>query len=423
MDKITIEQSKTLFQMAQRQFDEAAALLDLSSGMRAFLRVPMQELHIRFPVRMDDGSTRVFEGFRVQYNSARGPTKGGLRFHPEETIDTVRALAAWMTWKTAVVDLPLGGAKGGVVCDVKKLSVGELERVSRRYIRHISRNLGVNEDIPAPDMYTTPQIMAWMLDEFESIRGYSEFGVITGKPLALGGSIGRVDATARGGMYAIREAARVLGMHTAGATMAVQGFGNVGKYTATLGEELLGCKVVAVSDIGGALYNDKGFDTGELFNYQMTHGGLVSTYPEGERISNKELLELEVDILAPAALENVITAENAPRIKSKIVAELANGPTTPDADAILVDKGIYVIPDILCNSGGVIVSNFEMVQNVYGYYWGTNRVHERLDRKISTAFIDMHQRAKELGVNNRKAAYAVAIERVAEAVRLRGWVD
>lgn len=423
MDKSKIEQGETLFEMAQRQFDEAASLLGLSSGMHAFLREPMQELHINFPVRMDDGSTRVFQGFRVQYNSARGPTKGGLRFHPEETIDTVRALAAWMTWKTAVVDLPLGGAKGGVVCDVKQLSVGELERVSRRYIRHISRNLGVNEDVPAPDMYTTPQIMAWMLDEFESIRGYSEFGVITGKPVALGGSIGRSDATARGGMYAIREAAHVLGLRTGGAKMAVQGFGNVGKYSATLGEELLGCKIVAVSDIAGALYNEKGFDTRELFNYQMTHGGMVSTYSEGERISNAELLELDVDILAPAAVENVITAENAPRIKAKIVAELANGPTTPEADAILGEKGVYIIPDILCNAGGVIVSHFEMVQNIYGYYWGTNRVHERLDRKISTAFADTHRRAEELSIDNRKAAYAVAIERVAEAVRLRGWVD
>ncbi len=424
MDKTgTQTQPDSLFAMAQRQFDEAAALVDVSEAMRTFLRQPMMELHVSFPVKMDDGSTQVYKGFRVQYNNARGPTKGGLRFHPEETIDTVRALAAWMTWKTAVVDLPLGGGKGGVVCDVKKLSVNELERVSRRYIRQIANVIGACTDVPAPDMYTTPQVMAWMMDEFESIRGHSEPGVITGKPIALGGSIGRNDATARGGMYAIREAARLIGINTAGATLAVQGFGNVGKYAATLGEELLGCKVVAVSDINGGLYNPKGFDTRELFNYQMTHGGIVSSYPEGDRITNEELLELDVDILAPSAVENVITGENAPRVKARIVAELANGPCTPAADAVLVDKGIYVIPDILCNAGGVIVSSFEMVQNTYGYYWGTDRVHERLDRMISRAFLNVDQRSKQLQVNNRLAAYAVAIERVAEAVQLRGWVS
>ncbi len=424
MDK-SVKQTENLFEMAQKQFDEAAELLNLEPAMRAFLREPMRELHITFPVKMDDGSTQVLKGFRVQYNDARGPTKGGLRFHPEETIDTVRALAAWMTWKTAVVGLPLGGGKGGVVCDVKKLSRGELERVSRGYMRKVARMLGVTSDIPAPDMYTTPQVMAWMLDEFESIRGYNEFGVITGKPLALGGSIGRTDATARGGMYAIREAAREFGMKTSGATLAVQGFGNVGKYSATLGEELLGCKVIAVSDIGGALYNPKGFDTAALFEYSLEHGGMVSGYPHGDKISNAELLELDVDILAPAALENVITAENAPRIRAKIVAELANGPCTPEADTILTENGVYIIPDILCNAGGVIVSNFEMVQNIYGYYWDTRRVHERLDRKISVAFSSMYQRSQKLpkGTTTRMAAYAVAIERVAEAVRLRGWID
>jgi glutamate dehydrogenase (NAD(P)+) len=423
VSKATVEAPASLFEMAQRQFDQAAALLDLSPAMCTFLREPMRELHVTFPVRMDDGSTQIFKGFRVQYNSARGPTKGGLRFHPEETIDTVRALAAWMTWKTAVVDLPLGGGKGGVICDTKILSEGELERVSRGYIRHVGRILGVDVDVPAPDMYTNPQVMSWMLDEFETITGHSEFGVITGKPIGLGGSIGRSDATARGGMYCIREAARVLGLRTSGATLAIQGFGNVGKYAATLGEELLGCKVVAVSDIGGALFNANGFDTRELFNYALTHGGFVSGYPHGDHITNAELLELDVDILAPGALENVITGENAGRVRAKIVGELANGPVTPEADEILLSNGVYVIPDILCNAGGVIVSNYEMVQNVYGYYWDTRRVHERLDKKISTAFIEVDQRSKDLDVNTRQAAYANAIDRVAEAVRLRGWVS
>ncbi|GAB4464576.1 MAG: Glu/Leu/Phe/Val dehydrogenase [Anaerolineae bacterium] len=422
MTENVVAQPVSLFEMAQKQFDQAAAYLDLSPGMRAFLREPMRELTVTFPVKMDDGSTRVFKGFRVQYNDARGPTKGGLRFHPHENIDMVRALAAWMTWKTAVVDIPLGGAKGGVVCDVKELSQRELERVSRAYVRQVGRILGLDVDVPAPDMYTNAQIMAWMMDEYAVIKGHTEFGVITGKPVELGGSLGREDATARGGMYVIREAAKMLGMDTAGATMAVQGFGNVGKYAATLGEELLGCKVIAVADIGGGIYNPKGFDTRELFNYAMRHG-LVSGYPEGERISNAELLELNVDILVPAALENVITAENAPRVRARIVAELANGPCTLEAEAIMQDNGIYVIPDILCNAGGVVVSYFEMVQNAYDYYWDVLEVHERLDKKVSAAFATMHARAPEFNNDTRLAAQALAIERVANAVRLRGWCD
>ena len=412
----------SLFEMAQKQFDQAADVLDLSPGMRAFLREPMRELHVTFPVKMDDGTTRVFKGFRVQYNDARGPTKGGLRFHPEETIDTVRALAAWMTWKTALVDLPLGGAKGGVVCDVKELSLGELERVSRGYIRQVGRLMGLEVDVPAPDMYTNAQIMAWMMDEYSILKGHTEFGVITGKPVELGGSLGRDDATARGGMYVIREAAKVLGMETADATMAIQGFGNVGKYCATLAEELLGCRVIAVSDIGGAIYNPKGFDTRELFNYQLRHG-LVSGYREAERMKNEELLELDVDILVPAAVENVITEENAPRIKARIVAELANGPCTPEAEAIMRENGIYVIPDILANSGGVIVSHFEMVQNAYDYYWDVLQVHERLDKKISAAFAATHQKSLQFDGDTRLAAQVLAVGRVAEAVRLRGWAQ
>jgi glutamate dehydrogenase (NAD(P)+) len=379
-------------------------------------------MHVTFPVRMDDGSTQIFKGFRVQYNDARGPTKGGLRFHPGENIDIVRALAAWMTWKTAVADVPLGGSKGGVVCDTKKLSRGELERLSRGYIRQVGRILGLEADVPAPDMYTTPQVMAWMMDEYAILKGRTEYGVITGKPLPLGGSLGREDATARGGMYAIREAANVLKLDTAGATMAVQGFGKVGKYAATLAEELLGCKVIAVSDIGGAIYNPRGFDTRELFNHQMRRG-LVSTYPEGDKITNEELIEMRVDILVPAAVERVITPQNARRIQPRIVAELANGPCTPEAEDILFDNGVYVIPDILCNAGGVTVSYFEMVQNAYHYYWDAQTVHERLDKKITAAFAAVAAHGRLLDVNNRLAACALAIERVAEAVRLRGWVN
>ncbi len=409
------------FAIAQRQFDEAAEVIGLDPAMRAFLREPMRELHVTLPVRMDDGSVKVFKGFRVQYNDARGPTKGGIRFHPDETIDTVRALAAWMTWKTAVVDIPLGGAKGGIICNPKEMSQAELERLSRAYIRQVGRIIGLEKDVPAPDVYTNPQIMAWMMDEYSFLKGYNEFGVITGKPLELGGSAGRGDATARGGMYTIREAAKVLGIETKGATMAIQGFGNAGQYAALLGEELLGCKIVAVSDSRGGIYNPDGFDAKALVDHKLKTGK-VGGFPGAKEISNAELLELDVDILVPAALENVITKENAPRIKAKISAELANGPTTPEADKILHENGVYVIPDFLCNAGGVTVSYFEMVQNAYDYYWDEATVHERLDKKMTAAFHAVHERAEELKVHNRLAAYAVAVERVAKAVRLRGWV-
>jgi glutamate dehydrogenase (NAD(P)+) len=409
------------FTVAQQQFDEAAEVLKLEPSMRAFLREPTREFHVTLPVKMDDGSTRIFKGFRVQYNDARGPTKGGLRFHPDETIDTVRALAAWMTWKTAVVDIPLGGAKGGIICNPKELSDNELERLSRAYIRQVGRILGLEVDVPAPDVYTTPQIMAWMADEYAFLKGCNEFGMITGKPLELGGSAGRNDATARGGMYTIREAARLLGVDTTEATMAIQGFGNAGQFAALLGDELLSSSIIAVSDSQGGIYNPDGFDVNELVNYKLSNG-TIANYPHAEPISNAKLLELDVDILAPSALENVITHINAPYIRARIIAELANGPTTPEADRILHDKGIYVIPDFLCNAGGVTVSYFEMVQNAYDYYWKEEVVHERLNEKMTTAFYEVHDRAKELNLHNRLAAYTVSIERVAKAVKLRGWV-
>lgn len=409
------------FAIAQSQLDAAAEILELEPALHQFLREPVREMQVTLSIRMDDGSSKIFKGFRVQYNDSRGPTKGGIRFHPDETIDTIRALAAWMTWKCAVVDIPLGGGKGGIVCNPKELSTGELERLSRAYVRQMARILGPEMDIPAPDVYTTPQIMAWMADEYSVIRGQNEWGVITGKPLAMGGSKGREDATARGGMYCVREAAQVLGIDTRGARMAIQGCGNAGQFAAALGQELLGVEVVAVSDSQGGIYNPDGLIPRDVIEYKKKTGSLLG-YPKARPISNADLLELDVDILVPSALENVITAENAGRIKAKIVAELANGPTTPDADQILHEKGVYVIPDFLCNAGGVTVSYFEMVQNAYDRYWSEATVHERLDEKMTTAFHAVHRKAQELHIHNRLAAYCVAVERVADAVRLRGWV-
>ncbi len=409
------------FAIAQAQLDEAAAILQLDEAMHQFLREPMREFHFTIPVRLDDGTTRSFRGFRVQYNDARGPGKGGIRFHPDETIDTVRALAAWMTWKTAVSDIPLGGAKGGVICDPREMSPGELERLSRGYMRRIAPYIGPTRDVPAPDVHTNPQIMAWMLDEYETLVNHHEPGVITGKPLALGGSQGRTPATAMGGLFTIRNAAELLDMSLNGTSCAIQGYGNVGSWAHRLGTEKFGLKVVAVSDEFGGIYNPHGLDP-QVVSDHLWRTGKVADCPETENIANAELLELDVDILIPAAIENQLTANNAHKIRAKIVAELANGPTTPEADAILQDKGIYIIPDFLCNAGGVIVSYFEGVQNGYQYYWEEEMVNERLDRKISTAFEAVHNMAQNRQVPARVAAYLVAVTRVAEAVRLRGWV-
>lgn len=408
------------FEIAQRQLDEAAKVLELDPALHELLRWPIRELHVTLPVKMDDGTTRIFHGFRVQYNDARGPTKGGIRYHPAETIDTVRALAAWMTWKCAVVDIPLGGAKGGVICNPKELSVGELERLSRAYIRQVGRIIGLEKDVPAPDVYTTPQIMAWMADEYSFLKGYNEFGVITGKPLALGGSAGRGDATARGGIYCLREAAKVLGLDLRGATTAIQGYGNAGSFAHKLGTELLGLKVVAVSDSRGGIYSPTGLEYAQVMAHKEETGS-VTGFPGTRPVSNEELLELDVTVLVPSALENVIIEANAGRIRAKLSAELANGPTTPEADKILHANGVYVIPDFLCNAGGVTVSYFEMVQNAYDYYWDEEMVHARLDKKMTAAFHAVHAAAQTHNVHNRLAAYLVAVNRVAQAVRLRGW--
>ncbi len=409
------------FAIAQQQLDQAAAVLQLDPAMHAFLRQPMREFHFSIPVKMDDGSTQIFHGFRVQYNDARGPAKGGIRFHPQETIDTVRALAAWMTWKTAVADIPLGGGKGGVICDPRAMSPTELERLSRGYMRNIARYIGLTQDVPAPDVNTNPQIMAWMLDEYEMLHGHREPGAITGKPLLLGGSAGRGPATAMGGIFTIREAAKVRGVSLAGATCAIQGYGNVGSFAHKLATEVLGLKVIAVSDEYGGLYNSNGLDYNDVSAY-IRRTSRLPGYPNADPMDNKDLLELDVTVLIPAAIENQITGANASQIHAQIIAELANGPTTPEADAILDAKGVYVIPDFLCNAGGVTVSYFEMVQNAYQYYWDEALVNDRLDRKMTTAFQAVHEMSQRRNVNTRVAAYLVAVQRVADAVRLRGWV-
>lgn len=409
------------FKIAQEQLDKAAKIMKLEPTLHQFLREPMRVLEVTIPVKMDDGSVKIFKGFRVQYNDARGPTKGGIRYHPQETIDTVKALAAWMTWKTSVVDLPYGGAKGGVICDPKSMSEGELERLSRGYIRAIGRFIGPEKDIPAPDVYTTPQMMAWMMDEYSKIVGYNTPGVITGKPLEVGGSLGRGDATARGGLFTLREAAKKIKLDLKKATVAVQGFGNAGQYAHKLVTEMFGSKVVAVSDTKGGIYCKDGLDFNKVLAHKEKTGSVVN-FPGSKNITNEELLELDVDVLIPAAIENQITAKNADRIKAKIVLELANGPTTPDADVILFKKGILDIPDFLANAGGVTVSYFEWVQNINGYYWTEEEVYQRLDQKMTKAFWDVMETAEKYKVEPRMGAYIVAVKRVADAVKARGWV-
>jgi len=409
------------FKIAQAQLDAAAARLGLDPATHELLRWPQVEFKFTLPVEMDDGKIRVFHGYRVQYNSARGPTKGGLRWHPEETIDTVRALAAWMTWKTAVVDIPLGGGKGGVTCNPKEMSEREKQRLARAYMRAAARILSVSKDVPAPDVYTTPQIMAWMMDEYEVLVGEHHPGVITGKPIPLGGSEGRGDATARGGVYALREAGRVLGIDLKDKTMAIQGFGNAGQFAALLAHEIMGLKLVAASDSKGGICNPKGLDPKQVVDYKLKKGSLQG-FPGAEAVTNEQLLELDVTVLFPSALENVITESNAPKIKCRISCELANGPTTPEADEILYANNVFVIPDFLANAGGVTVSYFEQVQNTYNFYWPLDEVQRRLDEKMTRAFHGVYQMYQREKVNMRQAAYLVSVARVAEACKLRGWV-
>jgi len=410
-----------LLEVVHQNLCSCALDLDLNKNIEALLKLPRRELHVSVPVMMDDGRIETFQGFRVQYNSARGPTKGGIRFHPDETANTIRGLAAIMTWKCALHDLPLGGAKGGVICNPKKMSAKELERLSRAYIQAISDFIGPDRDIPAPDVYTNEKVMAWMMDEYSSITGTTSFGVVTGKPIALGGSEGRHDATARGGWMAIREAARETGMDLNTATVAIQGFGNVGYNAALCGNDFYGCSIVAVSDSQGGTYRPEGLDPRAVMEHKEKTGSVVG-FPGGTDMTNAEILELEVDILIPAALENVITGSNADRVRARIIAEFANGPTTKDADAILEPKGIHIIPDFLCNGGGVIVSYFEMVQNFNMDHWPVEEVYERLDKKMTTAYHKVSESTKRYNVGMRQAAYSVAVERVVLAMKGRGWI-
>lgn len=409
------------FAIAQKQFDKCAEILELDASVRKVLRVPMREYQVSLPVRMDDGTIEVFQGFRVQYNDARGPTKGGVRFHPNETIDTVRALSAWMTWKCALLDLPLGGAKGSVVCSPRDMSMRELEALSRAYVRALYPVLGPDRDIPAPDVYTGPQTMAWMMDEYLQISGRTNFGVMTGKPLPLGGCLGRDDATARGAMYTVREAAKALGIDLAKSSFAIQGFGNVGFHAAWLAHKLLDGRVVAVSDSRGAIHNEEGLDPDAVYEHKITTGSVVG-FPGAVAITNDDLLELEVDVLVPAALESVITEENAPDVKARLIAEIANGPVTPEADDILGEKGVHQVPDFLCNAGGVTVSYFEMVQNASMDFWEVEQVYDRLEKRMTAAYRSVRETAADYQVNMRQAAYVVAVRRVLDAMRLRGWV-
>jgi glutamate dehydrogenase (NAD(P)+) len=406
------------YDIAVAQFDEAADRLGLSQAMRAILRKPKRELIVNFPVRMDNGDVQMYTGYRVQHNINRGPAKGGIRFSPEVSLDEVRALAMWMTWKCAVVGIPFGGAKGGVICDPHKLSRTELERLTRRYATEISVLMGPDSDIPAPDMNTNPQIMAWMMDTFSMHMGYSVPAVITGKPLAIGGSEGRLEATARGVQFVTREAMHDLGLRPEDCSVVVQGFGNVGSISARLLHEM-GCRVVAVSDIQGGVYNPHGIDIHKALRHSKEHGSLRGL-PDTEAITNAELLELPCDALVPAALENQLTAKNAPRVKARLIVEAANGPTTPDADHILNDRGIMVVPDILANAGGVTVSYFEWVQDLQRFFWAELEINNRLEQIMMRAYRATCAKAEEQETNLRVGAYLLAVTRVAEATEIRG---
>lgn len=408
------------FKIVQQQVKMVCDKLGYEDSVYEILKEPEKVLVVSIPVKMDDGSIKTFIGYRSQHSTALGPAKGGVRFHPDVTLDEVKALSTWMTFKCGVVGIPYGGGKGGVVCNPKELSRGELERLSRGFFRAIYPIIGPEKDIPAPDVYTNAQVMAWFVDEYSSLKGYYSPGVVTGKPIRLGGSAGRTEATGRGCMFTIREAAKEIGLDMKGATVAVQGSGNVGGTAAKLIAEL-GSKIVAMSDSKGGIYNPDGIDPDAVLEHKAKTGSVLG-FPGSQEISNDELLELDVDILVPAALENVITSKNAANIKAKIIGEGANGPTTPEADKILYEKGILVIPDILANAGGVTVSYFEWVQNLMNFYWTEEEVNNRLEGIMVRAFKEVYQMHKEHKVNMRDAAYMVSIQRVAEAMKLRGWI-
>ncbi|MBK7513365.1 MAG: Glu/Leu/Phe/Val dehydrogenase [Chloracidobacterium sp.] len=409
---------KNPFEAMSERFDRAANLLGLDEDLYQLMRVPSREIKVYIPVRMDTGHIQVFEGFRVQHNFARGPAKGGIRYAPDVCLDEVKALSAWMTWKCAVVNVPFGGGKGGIICDPSQMSVGELERLTRRYTSELIDFIGPDKDVPAPDMGTNEQTMAWMMDTYSMHARHTVTGVVTGKPIALGGSLGRREATGRGILISMSEAIKRFNLTPEETTVVVQGSGNVGG----IGAELMhqhGYKVIAISDVGGGIYNKDGLDIPAVLAYLREHKTLDG-YPNVEFVDNKALLELECDVLAPCATENQITSENADRIKCKILAEGANGPTTPKADKILHDKGIFVIPDILANAGGVTVSYFEWVQDRMGYFWSEDEVNARLKDKMVASFNELCHYAEKHDVDTRTAAYMLAIDRVAYDTRMRG---
>jgi len=400
-------------------FDRAADRLGMADGVREMLRSPWRELRVTVPVRMDNGEIEVFTGYRIQHNGARGPYKGGVRFHPDADVEEVRALASLMTWKTALVEIPFGGAKGGVQCDPLTMSNGELNRLTRRYTQNIEHLLGVNRDIPAPDLGTNAQTMAWMMDAYGQIHGHTP-GIVTGKPVELGGSVGRDSATGRGAIYVTTEMAKDMNMDPAGARIVVQGFGQVGSWAARIAAEQ-GCTVIAVSDVDGGTFNSQGLDVEALLKLK-DEGGSVQNFKGGESISNNDLLEVDCDILIPAAIDRVIHADNAPRVKAKVIIEAANHPLTPEADDILNDRGIRIVPDILVNAGGVVVSYFEWTQNLYQHTWDMDRVNDELSKIMTRAFISVKDRVQAEGVTYREAAFLIGLERVAHVAELRGFI-
>jgi glutamate dehydrogenase (NAD(P)+) len=415
----TKENSLSLFEMSLQNFNAAADHLELDSNIRGQMRLPERELTVNFPVKMRDGDFNMFTGYRVQHNTARGPGKGGIRFHPNVTLDEVRSLACWMTWKCAVVNIPFGGAKGGVVCNPKVMTKAELENLTRRYTTEIAHIIGPQKDIPAPDVYTDAQTMAWIMDTYSMAKGCPVPGVVTGKPLSIGGSKGRHEATARGCVYVIAEAAKYKNIDLKGARVVVQGFGNAGSIAARLIHDEYDSKVIAISDSKGAIFNAKGIDPHQAIEYKL-RTGTVADFPGSDSILPDELLTLDCDILIPAALENAITKEIAKKVKTKIIAEAANGPTVPEANAILCGNGTLVLPDILANAGGVTVSYFEWVQNNYGYFWSETEVNDRLREIMLRSFHEVLGKLQKYNVNFRHAAYILAIERVYEAIKVRG---
>jgi glutamate dehydrogenase (NAD(P)+) len=406
------------YRISQIQFDIAAEYLKLDPGMRQILRTPKRVLEVSIPTKMDNGQIKVFTGFRVQHNVARGPAKGGIRYHPAVTLDEVKALAMWMTWKTATVNIPYGGAKGGVICDPKRMSKSELERMTRRFAAEILPIIGPEQDIPAPDVYTDSQTMAWIMDTYSMTKGHSTLGVVTGKPISIGGSEGRNEATARGCVIAVEEACKVKKISLRGASVAIQGFGNAGSIAAKLFSEKK-ARVIAISDSRGGVFNSRGIDPLKAMRYKERSGTVVGM-PGTSRISNDDLLTMKCDILVPAALENSITLNNADQIKAKIVAEAANGPTTPHADEVLARKGTLVIPDVLANAGGVTVSYFEWVQDLQSFFWSEAEVNQKLDLVMRRAFHEVHEMARKHRAHLRTGAYVLAVGRVADATLVRG---